>query len=172
MDPATGKTDADACDTSCYECLRSFYNQFHHEHLDRTVAADWLLTARQATFTPVAFTYDWESVLAVFDGSPVYASGQEALMVEKIKASGTPAPAKAHLPVPSHAPVTEADLYYEVEGVKVAVFLDGSVHDEPTVAAADKNKRSTLRSQGWRVVEVRYDDLESGIAKLRSAIEG
>ena len=112
------------------------------------------------------------SVLAVFDGSPVYASGQEADMVEKIKAAGLPAPSKAHLPVPTDAPVAEADLYYEVEGVKVAVFLDGTVHDDAAVAAADEHKRATLKSKGWRVIEVRYDDLEDGIAKLRSALDG
>jgi hypothetical protein len=170
VDPATGTEHPEPCDTSCYECLRNFYNQFHHEHLDRTAAVDWLLRTRTSTFTAVAALGDWAEAFARLSSIPQYASGQEKAMAEAVRDAGVPAPTDAHKLVPFDLPIAEADLYYEVDGKRIVVFLDGTVHDEPTVQAADAEKRDKLRAKGWSVVVIRHDDLDGGIDHLRGRL--
>ena len=43
----------------------------------------------------------------------------------------------------------QADLYWRADGQNIAVLLDGSLHDDPTVAALDANKRRLLRDAGF-----------------------
>jgi hypothetical protein len=42
-----GHPQAGACHRSCYECLRSFYNQWHHDVLDRNLAVPFFLSILQ-----------------------------------------------------------------------------------------------------------------------------
>ncbi|AXV09864.1 Helicase, C-terminal:Type III restriction enzyme, res subunit:DEAD/DEAH box helicase, N-terminal (plasmid) [Euzebya pacifica] len=98
MDPATGATEPHACDTSCYECLCSFYNQFHHDHLDRTVAGEWVPATHGSIFTARAVTSDWVAVHAGPDGKPTCDSATEKSMVEAIMAKGIPVPMHARHP--------------------------------------------------------------------------
>lgn len=170
VDPATGAANADACDTSCYECLRSFYNQFHHDYLDRTVVTEWLRVASNAAMVPLAAVAGWDAAFAIFGTTPKYASGEEKTMAEALRDRGLPAPTKAHQPVPFSRPIAEADLYYELDGQRIAVFLDGAVHDTPTVKAEDAAKRTKLKAAGWSVVEIHWSDLEAGIEALRKRL--
>jgi hypothetical protein len=156
-------TDApDACQQSCYECLRSFYNQWHHENMDRTLVLPVLKALRDhADLTVGAASADWDHVVSSFDSST------EENMVQALRAAGIPAPMNAHVGLPPEKPVASADLFYTGEGLHLAVFLDGGVHDGETQAKIDATRRGQLKDRGYSVLEIRHDDMPAGIEKLR-----
>jgi superfamily II DNA/RNA helicase len=154
-----------ACLDSCYECLRTFYNQWHHEDLDRTLIVPTLAASRTGvTITAQDTSEDWDAVIQQFD------SKTEQAMVERLKAERLPAPTAAHTGLPADNPVISADLLWRGDGLNVAVLLDGSVHDDPTVAAQDNTKRRKLKDLGYTAVVIRYDDIDTGIAALRTRL--
>ena len=61
-------------------------------------------------------------------------------------------------------PIAEADLFYDQ---RICVFIDGVPHDQEHIKLDDNIKRSKLKSLGYRVVTIRYDDLENGLAELK-----
>lgn len=162
---ADGTDQAEACLDSCYECLRTFYNQWHHERLDRGLVVPYLLRAAVGvTVTQSADEGDWDAVIGRYD------SITERAMVAAIRDAGIPAPDRAHYLVPPTNPILEADLYYQGEGLHLAVLLDGAVHDNPTVAADDQVKRAQLKDLGYSVVVIRHDDVAAGLATLRTRL--
>ena len=64
-------------------------------------------------------------------------------------------------------PIAEADLFYEP---KICVFIDGEPHDQEHIKLDDNRKRSKLKSLGFRVVTIRYDEIENGINELKLII--
>ncbi len=164
VDPQSQEDTSTACATSCYECLRSFYNQWHHDQLDRGLAVEFLLAARAHDPAVVIAVDEWANVVTGFD------SEQERFMAEAVRDAGVPAPLKAHWSVPHDEPIASADLYYELDGSRIAVFLDGSIHDGPVLAEQDEAKRNRLRSKGFSVVEVSWKELSAGITALRQRL--
>jgi len=65
-------------------------------------------------------------------------------------------------------PIAEADLFYDQ---RICVFIDGEPHDQEHIKLDDIRKRSTLKSLGFRVVTIRYDDIENGLAELKRIIQ-
>ena len=160
-----GQPQAGACHTSCYECLRSFYNQWHHDVLDRNLAVPFFLSILQRidlATDPVGT--DWTEVVTEFD------SKTEQEMVAAIRAAGLPAPTAAHIGLPPGNPVASADLYYVGEGMHLAVFLDGGVHDAPLQARLDTARRASLKDAGYSILVIRHDDLPGGINALKSRL--
>lgn len=88
-------------------------------------------------------------------------------MVQLLKDAGIPAPTDAHVGLPKAQPIASADLLYTGEGLHLAVFLDGGVHDGPVQQKIDASRRNQLRDLGYSVVEIRHDAVEVGIAELR-----
>ncbi|SFK86004.1 DEAD/DEAH box helicase [Geodermatophilus ruber] len=162
---ADGTDQPDACLDSCYECLRTFYNQWNHEYLDRTLVIPFFAAnARGATITAQDTSGDWDVILTE------YASRTEKWMVQAIKDARLPAPTAAHIGLPPASPVAEADLHWQGEGLNLAVLLDGGVHDDPTIAADDAEKRRKLRDRGYSVLVIRHDNLQAGIESLRDRL--
>jgi hypothetical protein len=160
-----GSEQDHACINSCYQCLRTFYNQWHHDELDRNLIKTFLLDGiLGVTFTAQSTSNDWDAVINAFD------SETEREMVQRLKAERIPAPDEAHIGLPRSQPVAQADVFWRADGQNVAVLLDGSIHDDPTVAALDANKRRLLRDAGFTVVIIRYDKLDDGIATLRQRL--
>lgn len=158
-----GTEAPNACLDSCYECLRTFYNQWHHEDLDRSVVVGTFTASRtQVTIEPRDTSDDWDAVITTFD------SQTEQKMVELLKAAHLPAPCETHKGLPVDNPVANADLYWHERNV--AVFLDGGVHDDPTVAKQDETRRRNLKDAGYTIVVIRHDDVDNGIAALRSRL--
>jgi hypothetical protein len=50
--------------------------------------------------------------------------------------------------VPADPPIANADLYYEANGNRIAVFLDGGIHDDELLRKIDEEKRSRLLAKG------------------------
>ena len=165
MSHRDGTDQDDACQASCYECLRSFYNQWHHDTLDRTLVTGFFHEVVEGAEFALNMTGGtWDEVVTSFD------SATEEAMVAKLRDAGLPAPTSAHQSLPPDAPVASADLYYVGEGLHIAVFLDGSVHQEPTQQRIDTVRREKLKDRGYSVVVIRHDDVDAGIQALKSRL--
>jgi hypothetical protein len=166
---ADGTEAEGACEKSCYECLRSFYNQWHHENLDRRLVRGFLTggATGPVVLTPVVAVRDWTNATAGIK----WASATESAMVDQVRLAGLPAPDAVHLPLPADQPVAEADLFYEADGKGVVVLLHGSVHDTELQQKVDIEKEQKLRAKGYSVVVIHHDDVLAGIGKLRGILE-
>lgn len=163
---ADGTDQPDACQESCYECLRSFYNQWHHEKMDRSLVIPLLRAiARDVDITVTAGTTEWDDMMTSFD------SATEEHMVQRLREASIPAPTQAHVGLPPSSPVASADLYYSGEGLHLAVFLDGGVHEGATQQKIDSSRRETLRDAGYAVLVIRHDDLDAGLQELRNRLD-
>ncbi|WP_236981468.1 MULTISPECIES: DEAD/DEAH box helicase [Mycobacterium] len=165
VDPQ-GNDQSDACQASCYECLRSFYNQWHHDTLDRTLVVDFFVDLLAGLAIAIDHAPEsWDAVVTSFD------SATEEAMVAALRAAGLPAPTSAHQGLPPEKPVASADLYYVGEGMHIAVFLDGGVHDKAFQQKIDVARREKLKDCGYSVVVIRHDDLDAGVTALRSRLD-
>ncbi|SDD26199.1 DEAD/DEAH box helicase [Auraticoccus monumenti] len=162
----TGKDSERACLDSCYECLRTFRNQWHHDQLDRHLVVPTLVAgAAGAAFTEALVALDWDAVTEGYD------SETEKQMVFALQEAGVPAPDDCHKTLTGHnGTLVSADLYYTGEGLNLAVMLDGYVHDDPTVAKIDEHKRQALKVAGISVIVIRYDKLQDGIDRLKEKL--
>ncbi len=156
-----------ACLDSCYECLRTFRNQWHHDQLNRhLVIPDLVAGAAGAAFSAASVGPDWAAVL---DG---YDSETEKKMIQALQDAGVPAPDGCHVTLDgANGTWVSADLLYSGEGLRLAVMLDGGVHDDATNAKIDEHKRESLKVVGTSVLVIRYDDLEDGIARLKKKVK-
>lgn len=92
---ADGTDQPEACQESCYECLRSFYNQWHHEKMDRSLVIPLLRAiAQDVDITVTAGTTEWDDMMTSFD------SATEEHMVQRLREASIPAPTQAHVGLP------------------------------------------------------------------------
>lgn len=159
----SGATAERACQDSCYECLRTFRNQWHHDQLNRHLVIPVLVAgAAGAEFSDVPVGPDWDAVLDQYD------SVTEQQMVQALRKAGVPAPDECHKTLKGHNDTfVSADLYYRGDGLNLAVMLDGGVHDDPTHATIDEHKRQSLKVVGISVVVIRHDDVPAGVNALK-----
>jgi hypothetical protein len=149
-----------ACETSCYECLRSYRNSFLHQQLDRHRALELLdqgealvlrnpiAPATSSVTTPRARgtnalekrTRDW----LVGAGLPE-PLGQASIVFERPLDWGG-----------QQIRQTRPDFLYRRpdHAADIAIYEDGSPHDRSEVRRRDQLMRDELRDTGWTVVEV------------------
>ena len=93
-------------------------------------------------------------------------------MIEAIIDCGVPPPSAIHHVIfDGEVPLAEADLYYEADGTRVAVFLDGAVHHEGVQPAVDVAKTEKLKAKGYTVVRIDVSNQEEGISSLRRKLK-
>ena len=159
FDPETGEDRAEngACVKACYRCLLSYTNQPDHRELDRFLIRDYLLQLRRASTkrTTGGRTYEdqYQWLLDRRDTS----SSLEAKFLKVLFDSRRRLPDRAQYR-PEPGVYAEADFFYERDAIKgVAVFIDGTPHDEPARKVQDQRERKKLEDLGYRVIVIRYD---------------
>ncbi len=185
IDPETGSDAEGACATACYRCLMSYGNQLDHEKLDRKLVRRLLLALRNAELlspslgeerseTQYGLTQssvqqvaesptEWyEHLLAICD------SEYERDFLRATRAAGWPLPMQAQSR-PEPEVYSQPDFVYRG---KVAVYIDGPKHDDPSVSKTDAAAREELEDRGWRVYSVRYDAPLSAQLERLSALTG
>jgi len=57
---------------------------------------------------------------------------------------------------------SKPDFVYEDEtvGTKIAIFLDGGIHDTKPIQQKDKIVTLALETSGWKVIRIRNEELE------------
>ena len=160
FDPESGKDLAEEDHLACYECLLSFSNQLAGKYLNRHRVKDFLM---QLKGTQVKLKhgkksrdehYQW--LLDRIDPrSPL-----ERHFLGFLYERGLRLPDEAQKSIKE--PRCLVDFFYEPN---VCVFCDGEVHDHPDKQEQDQKIRQELRSLGYRVIAIRYDqDFEEQVS--------
>jgi hypothetical protein len=155
--PDGGEEDG-ACDSSCYECLRSFNNQWHHENLDRRLCLPVLLAGAQGIhLQEVTGTTGWTVAMAGLASSPA-----SITLVAELQAAGVPAPDAVRPPIADldGSVVARPSLLYAAGGANVVVFLGD---DE----VPGGTQRQRLAALGYTVVHIPASDPDDGLVRLR-----
>jgi superfamily II DNA/RNA helicase len=145
-----------------YDDLLTYYNQRNHARIDRfkiKKALELLRGLRGEVLDGGSDGYEarYHELLAAADPS----SSTERAFLERLHARGLKLPDRAQAQVPEV--YVRPDFVY---GDDIAVFCDGTPHDQDAVRKADAEKRGLLRELGWQVLAWRYDeDLDAWLSK-------
>jgi hypothetical protein len=154
-DPDTGEDLGHApgarerCEAACYDCLLSYGNQPDHPLLDRKEVRPLLeqLARAAVSASPVAAgrSAHLEGLLRLCD------SDLERRWLLHLESHGHRLPASAQEGVPACR--TRPDFLYDG---KVAVYIDGPVHEYPERRKRDERQQEAMEDRGYTVL--RFDD--------------
>lgn len=137
-----------------YENLLSYRNQMDHEKIDRALIKDTLSTLMEATITSEASKQgDYEEHFKKLMSESDEKSNNERVFLRYLYENG--------LKLPDAAQVNISNIYANADFVynpQTVVFIDGSVHDKPSVEEDDKTKRGALVAAGYTVIAWYYQD--------------
>ncbi|MEZ5181523.1 MAG: Zn-binding domain-containing protein [Acidimicrobiales bacterium] len=160
FDPDTGEDldhapgASERCEKACYDCLLSYSNQLDHTHIDRHAIRDLLLDLATCTTAAGSGGRTRADARTILDA--LADSSLERRFVEWLDERGHRLPDRAQVTV------TEAnarpDLVYDLPTGRVAIFVDGPVHDAPAQADRDAAAEERLWDGGWTVVRIRHDE--------------
>lgn len=145
------------CPTSCHDCLRTYYNQLHHDKLDRNTALE-LVKDFQAPPEPI------NEIAQVDEISGPSSNGQTNLGEKELEAMfaswglGDFTPQGDPIPLPLNKSHTTPDLRHTK--AKIAIYLDGPHHDDAKTKLRDQALRAELRDGlGWAIFIIDPKDL-------------
>ncbi len=150
-----------------YDDLLSYYNQRDHLRVDRfsiQAALEKLLSATVEVQSNTLYaTYDahYQSLLPALDPN----SRLERTFLDYLYQNNLRLPDTAQQQTPGI--YSQPDFHY---APRIWVFIDGSVHDKPEVAAEDEKKRGELIARGDEVIVYRYDQSLEGLVAKRPDI--
>jgi ATP-dependent helicase YprA (DUF1998 family)/very-short-patch-repair endonuclease len=142
------------CERACYDCLLAYGNQPDHLLLNRHLAASVLFELLDASLQVGAGGQSRGEQYAILDASCT--TSLEHAWLRYVRDHG--------YRLPTHAQQTVDDAYarpdfvYTNRDARVAVFVDGPVHDYPDVAARDAAAEDRLWSRGWSVIRFPADE--------------
>ena len=148
-----------ACSTSCYHCLKTYFNQFWHDQLDRKIALETLQCYKD--LNEASFIEPGRTETASPEDEPTnkYEQMLEHTLVKTWGLTGFNPQGKVQL-TGCKIPYTKPDFVHEA--AKIAVYLDGPYHwlSIQTIKT-DKVVRFALEDAGWLVIEVPIGDLSN-----------
>lgn len=158
-DPEGLEQDPEDCSAACYRCILAYENQRDHHLLDRRSIRELLL---RLAHSKIDVQGDGETREARYQRLKALvdpASALEGRFLDFLHDGGLRLPDRAQ-----HRPVedlyVQPDFYYDTQ--HACVFVDGTVHDQPSVHADDQAKREALKDRGYRVITV-GPDFESAV---------
>jgi superfamily II DNA/RNA helicase/very-short-patch-repair endonuclease len=144
----------DRCELACYDCLLSYGNQSDHTLINRHRVLD-LLRGLAGAETLAAGS----GVSRADHAQQLDFASDTSLERDFIKWLTD---RQHRLPDAAQVLVADArarpDFVYHLKGGKVAVFVDGPIHDHAAVGERDEAAEDRLMDVGWSVVRFRYDD--------------
>lgn len=145
------------CPTSCYECLRTYFNQVHHDDLDRREALGLLevLGVRPKHLNKIEPME--EQPESVSDPTNLPEKRLERTLMDWGMTGFEPQADFIELNRINDR--TQPDLFHPEK--KICIFLDGSIHNDPVRRQQDKRRRNELRKMGYKVTEVDVGDLDN-----------
>jgi superfamily II DNA/RNA helicase len=145
----------DTCIQACYECLLSYRNQFDHALINRHLikpSLDLLLESRViAQAKGLSRDEQYQKLLEQTDPN----SDFERVVLQEIYQRGYKLPDAAQelIPLANCKP----DFVYQDEAI--AIFCDGSAHDNPERRLLDQTQRDNLTyNVGYTVITLRHDE--------------
>ncbi|MET6989139.1 DEAD/DEAH box helicase [Sediminicola arcticus] len=139
-----------------YEDLLSYYNQRHHEILDRYSIKEVLERLMDCDLSLVQQGNDREDqyhyLLDTYDKN----SGTELPLIKYLYQNKLALPDKAQVYMEEF--YISPDFVYNTSNGPVLLFCDGSIHDKENVIKDDLHKRKLLRDAGYDVIEWNYKE--------------
>ena len=164
FDPVTGNNLSNKlkenCEAACYDCLMNYSNQMDHKLLDRIKIKDILLELSGAKVISAPGEIPRAEHLEKLKNLAGSELEKEWLMYLEVN--------NYHLPSHGQYLVKDChtcpDFFYEEN--RVAVYIDGPVHDYPDRAKRDKEQTEAMEDYGYNVIRFGYkDDWENIIIK-------
>lgn len=153
---------AEECAQACYDCLLSYSNQWDHQHLDRHCVTDLL---RQLLGSSVAVGAGGEHRASQLERlTKACDSELEKKFLDLLDQHGYRLPDDSQKIVDGY--YVRPDFAYHADGMDVAVFIDGPIHDSAHQHEKDEQARMKLEDEaGWLVLRFHYNDAEGGWLK-------
>ncbi len=144
-----------ACEASCYACMRTYQNVQHHALLDRHRAMELLGSSDEPL-------QDAGEILPVVPslGEGLPTNEPEAAFLDALRERGFPLPdAQVRIQLGGDLGDIVPDFAYQdlPSGRPVAIFIDGlsrALHSDPKRQAMDAFFRARLQAMDWRILEV------------------
>ena len=149
------------CAQACYDCLLSYANQWDHQHLDRHNATELLQRLMRAT---VAVGAGGEEPDDQFEQLGKVSNSLEQRFLHLLQTHGYRPPDGSQQLVEGY--YVRPDFAYHTEGMDVAVFLDGPIHDSAHQHEKDEQARMKLEDEaGWLVLRFHHNDADDAWLK-------
>lgn len=169
--PETEQDEKPDAPRASYDDLLSYYNQRHHELIDRALIKkplELLFNANIEVISKKTSPYHkkFEELLEGYDKS----SSTELKFINYLHNKGLALPDKAQVNLKDY--YISADFVYESfeTGLPTFVFVDGSVHDKKEIIEKDKKQRDLLIDAGHDIIVWRYDQPLDELVELRKDI--
>jgi len=168
FDPDTGEDKRRAphaiedCAQACYDCLLSYSNQWDHQHLDRHVVTELL---QQLASASVAVGAGGEERADQFERLRQACDSElEKKFLVLLEQHALRLPDEAQKIVDGY--YVRPDFAYHTDGMDVAVFIDGPIHDSQHQHEKDERARMKLEDEaGWLVLRFHHSDAANGWLK-------
>ena len=147
--------EKESCTQACYECLLSYRNQFDHPLLDRHAVREYLDQLSTSAINRHAQGMSREEQYQQLRAQTDPNSAFEREFLDELYSQGMRLPDSAQALIPEVN--VKPDFLYR--DAKVAIFCDGSVHDDPEQQQQDRIARENLKyTAGYYVLVFRYDE--------------
>ncbi|MBU4501157.1 MAG: DEAD/DEAH box helicase [Nanoarchaeota archaeon] len=160
------KSCSNACEKSCYSCMRTYRNIMSHDYLDRRRAVELLEEFKKKP----ELVHDIPSRVTEPKPSGLSTNLPEARLRQLLLRVGFPPfDAQEEIPIPHKIyKSTTPDLLRidPVSGVKIAIYLDGlskDIHGNEERQKIDNLIRTVLRSLGYHVEEISASTLDDPV---------
>lgn len=168
FDPST-KTDSRPDEPKAsYDNLLSYYNQRHHDDLDRYAIQTALEELMNCTVDHKTGDRTLDEQLQYLLENYDLNSGTEKPFIQFLYKNGIALPDRAQFNVPGC--YVNADFVYKTNNGYSLVFCDGAVHDQLAVKEDDAHKRQSCRDAGYDVIEWHYGEKLEKLVERRKDI--
>ena len=160
------KPDKDeSAEPASYDDLLSYYNQRHHEYIDRNQIRDALRLLKHSrpepkkSVTNHGYKEHYEYLKNRVDPN----SKLEEQFLNYLYENGLRLPDEAQKYIEEL--YAQPDFFYENN---ICIFIDGSPHDKPEVQYKDEDIRKALHEEGYQVLIYNYrEDLNQFVSKRK-----
>jgi hypothetical protein len=143
------------CVNACYQCLLTYRNQFDHPSIERHLLKGTLESLLSSQVKPGQVVGERASKYEELRSKTDPNSSFERVVLDAIYNKGLKLPDSTQELIPE-ANIKPDFIYHTA---KIAIFCDGSVHDNPEQQQRDRITRDNLRYHtNYSVVELHYDE--------------
>ena len=167
-DPDTKEDTKPELPKANYEDLLSYYNQIHHDKIDRHSIKEALEKLMEYDIEPITEKGNrqqhYQYLLDNYDKN----SSTELPLIKFLYENGYALPDIAQMNMKDY--YISVDFVYKTDNGPVLIFCDGNVHDEIELKKKDEHKRQLLREAGFDVIEWHYTEKIEDLVKRRKDI--
>ncbi len=168
FDPVTKADTRPEEPKASYDNLLSYYNQRHHDSLDRYSIQEALEQLMNCTVDHKTGDRTLDEQLQYLMENYDLNSGTEKPFIQFLYKNGIALPDRAQFNVPGC--YVNADFVYKTNNGYSLVFCDGAVHDQLSVMEDDSRKRQCCRDAGYDVIEWHYGEKLEKLVERRKDI--